>query len=247
MRINVCRSKKSANAWWRSSLGKCLPAILRKWSTNCSPTRSPRTLRRLPRASTHCTMSMWGKSRSSRSPSLIVSEFFPLVSRGKYFRWKLNFFYRKFFYFFQCFFSVSFFLVSKLLELHGEGGKGSASAAVNADGVVIERPDGYEPPVLASVWSINNWKVVSILWRLFQSFLNWKIKKQRSGKLRFVVCLNFHRRHEFGSGNINQSINQWASEYKHKVLTNHNDKLNDFFYCGFADPTLGSIGENIRK
>ena len=59
-----------------------------------------------------------------------------------------------------------FFLVSKLLELHGEGGKGSASAAVNADGVVIERPDGYEPPVLASVWSFYNWKVVSILWRL---------------------------------------------------------------------------------
>jgi hypothetical protein len=45
----------------------------------------------------------------------------------------------------------SHFAVSKLLELHGEGGKGSATAATNADGVVVERPDGYEPPVLASV------------------------------------------------------------------------------------------------
>jgi len=43
------------------------------------------------------------------------------------------------------------FDLSRLLELHGEGGKGSATAAVNADGVVIERPDGYEPPVVDSV------------------------------------------------------------------------------------------------
>jgi len=43
------------------------------------------------------------------------------------------------------------FELSKLLELHGEGGKGAASAAVNAEGVPIERPDGYEPQVQATV------------------------------------------------------------------------------------------------
>ena len=40
------------------------------------------------------------------------------------------------------------FDIGKLLELHGDGGKGSAEggAAGSAD-----RPEGYEPPVLESV------------------------------------------------------------------------------------------------
>lgn len=40
--------------------------------------------------------------------------------------------------------------VSKLLELH-QGGDASTVAGKNAEGVVIERPDGYEPAVLESV------------------------------------------------------------------------------------------------
>lgn len=42
------------------------------------------------------------------------------------------------------------FELSKLLEIHGEGAKGAA-VAVGADGVPVERPDGYEPPVLEAV------------------------------------------------------------------------------------------------
>lgn len=42
------------------------------------------------------------------------------------------------------------FELSKLLEMHGEGAKG-VTAAVTADGVPVERADGYEPPVLQSV------------------------------------------------------------------------------------------------
>ncbi|GFQ86069.1 40S ribosomal protein S3a [Trichonephila clavata] len=46
------------------------------------------------------------------------------------------------------------FDVSKLLELHGDaGGKSAASAPpkVGEEGTKIERPEGYEPPVLESV------------------------------------------------------------------------------------------------
>lgn len=42
------------------------------------------------------------------------------------------------------------FDLSSLLELHGDGGKGSEPVAT-ADGVTIERPEGYEPPVQESV------------------------------------------------------------------------------------------------
>ncbi|XP_055357779.1 40S ribosomal protein S3a-like [Paramacrobiotus metropolitanus] len=42
------------------------------------------------------------------------------------------------------------FELSKLLEMHGEGGKG-ATVTTNAEGVAVERPDGYEPPVLQNV------------------------------------------------------------------------------------------------
>jgi len=42
------------------------------------------------------------------------------------------------------------FELSKLLEMHGEGGKGT-TAGVTADGVPVARPDNYEPPVLESV------------------------------------------------------------------------------------------------
>lgn len=43
--------------------------------------------------------------------------------------------------------------VSKLLELHGDGsGTGtSAQGVTNAEGVVVERPEGYEPPVQETV------------------------------------------------------------------------------------------------
>jgi small subunit ribosomal protein S3Ae len=43
------------------------------------------------------------------------------------------------------------FELSKLLELHAEGAKGSGVAGKNAEGVPVERPDGYEPAVLQSV------------------------------------------------------------------------------------------------
>lgn len=42
------------------------------------------------------------------------------------------------------------FELGKLLELHGEGGKG-AVVATDAEGVPLERPDNYEPPVLEAV------------------------------------------------------------------------------------------------
>lgn len=46
--------------------------------------------------------------------------------------------------------------VGKLLELHGEGtSKGAAPAAAGAakgeEGVKVDRPEGYEPPVLENV------------------------------------------------------------------------------------------------
>lgn len=45
------------------------------------------------------------------------------------------------------------FDLSKLLELHGDGGKSSepTTAAATAEGVPVERPEGYEPPVQAAV------------------------------------------------------------------------------------------------
>lgn len=49
------------------------------------------------------------------------------------------------------------FDLSKLLELHGDGGKSTttaepgAAAATTAEGVPVERPEGYEPPVQAAV------------------------------------------------------------------------------------------------
>ncbi|CRK97677.1 CLUMA_CG011057, isoform A [Clunio marinus] len=44
------------------------------------------------------------------------------------------------------------FDLSKLLELHGDGGKSSEpTATAAAEGVPVERPEGYEPPVQAAV------------------------------------------------------------------------------------------------
>ena len=42
--------------------------------------------------------------------------------------------------------------VGKLMELHGEGGGGSAVKAPGDDtGAKVERADGYEPPIQESV------------------------------------------------------------------------------------------------
>lgn len=48
---------------------------------------------------------------------------------------------------------LNFVLVGKLMELHGEGsGKATtATAKVGDEGTKIDRPEGYEPPVLESV------------------------------------------------------------------------------------------------
>ncbi|XP_033631378.1 40S ribosomal protein S3a-like [Asterias rubens] len=45
------------------------------------------------------------------------------------------------------------FDIGRLMELHGEGKNAAAPAvpAVAADGATVERPDGYEPPVVDSV------------------------------------------------------------------------------------------------
>lgn len=43
------------------------------------------------------------------------------------------------------------FDMGKLLELHGEGGKGSGGGGKSADGMAVDRPDNYEPPVLEDV------------------------------------------------------------------------------------------------
>ncbi|XP_055309887.1 40S ribosomal protein S3a-like [Sitodiplosis mosellana] len=44
------------------------------------------------------------------------------------------------------------FDLSRLLELHGDGSGGkSAEGVTNAEGVVVERPEGYEPPVQEAV------------------------------------------------------------------------------------------------
>lgn len=47
---------------------------------------------------------------------------------------------------------VVLFAVGKLMELHGEGGAGSAAKATGDDtGAKVERADGYEPPIQESV------------------------------------------------------------------------------------------------
>lgn len=43
------------------------------------------------------------------------------------------------------------FDLSKLLELHGDGSGKSAEGVTNVEGVVVERPEGYEPPVQEAV------------------------------------------------------------------------------------------------
>ena len=43
------------------------------------------------------------------------------------------------------------FDLSKLLELHGDGGGKAADGVATAEGVVVERAEGYEPPVQESV------------------------------------------------------------------------------------------------
>ncbi|CAD7004942.1 40S ribosomal protein S3a [Ceratitis capitata] len=43
------------------------------------------------------------------------------------------------------------FDLSKLLELHGDGGSKGTDAVVSSEGAVVERPEGYEPPVQESV------------------------------------------------------------------------------------------------
>lgn len=42
------------------------------------------------------------------------------------------------------------FELSKLLELHGDGGKGTSEVGADA-GSKVDRPEGYEPPVQESV------------------------------------------------------------------------------------------------
>lgn len=43
------------------------------------------------------------------------------------------------------------FDLSRLLELHGDGSGKSTEAVTTAEGVVVERPEGYEPPVQEAV------------------------------------------------------------------------------------------------
>lgn len=43
------------------------------------------------------------------------------------------------------------FELSKLLELHPDGGKGVSGGETGEDGVKVDRPEGYEPPVQESV------------------------------------------------------------------------------------------------
>lgn len=46
-----------------------------------------------------------------------------------------------------------FYLVGKLMELHGEGTSKTSAVPpkVGEEGMKIDRPEGYEPPVLESV------------------------------------------------------------------------------------------------
>lgn len=47
---------------------------------------------------------------------------------------------------------LSSIAVGKLMELHGEGGAGSAAKASGDDtGAKVERADGYEPPIQETV------------------------------------------------------------------------------------------------
>lgn len=43
------------------------------------------------------------------------------------------------------------FDLSKLLELHGDGGGKATEGVVTTEGVVVERAEGYEPPVQETV------------------------------------------------------------------------------------------------
>lgn len=43
------------------------------------------------------------------------------------------------------------FDLSRLLELHGDGSGKAAEGVTNVEGVVVERPEGYEPPVQEAV------------------------------------------------------------------------------------------------
>lgn len=43
------------------------------------------------------------------------------------------------------------FDLSKLLELHGDGGGKATEGVVTTEGVVVERAEGYEPPVQENV------------------------------------------------------------------------------------------------
>lgn len=44
------------------------------------------------------------------------------------------------------------FDLSRLLELHGDGsGKSTDAPTTNTEGVVVARPEGYEPPVQEAV------------------------------------------------------------------------------------------------
>nr|AQS22815.1 40S ribosomal protein s3a [Pseudodiaptomus poplesia] len=43
------------------------------------------------------------------------------------------------------------FDLSKLMEMHGEGSGKSAAVVVDGSGEAVERPEGYEPPVMESV------------------------------------------------------------------------------------------------
>lgn len=47
---------------------------------------------------------------------------------------------------------LSFVAVGKLMELHGEGGTGTAAKTSGDDtGAKVERADGYEPPIQETV------------------------------------------------------------------------------------------------
>ncbi len=42
--------------------------------------------------------------------------------------------------------------MGRLLDMHGESGSSAAQASSNADaGQVVDRPDGYEPPIQTNV------------------------------------------------------------------------------------------------
>lgn len=56
------------------------------------------------------------------------------------------------------------FELSKLLELHGDGGKGGDVSGEG--GSNVDKPEGYEPPVQESVWVfIINWWLYVKKWK----------------------------------------------------------------------------------